>query len=244
MRFNCQRRSLLVLGLLIALFSQAAWSDNTGVVSLNIGQSWEDAGRTQTFYLAPEIEKAYVANRHTHVVTNGELFLGIQKPLPEKLQGQIGLAVASTSNATLSGNIWDDADPEFNNYTYRYRVRHNHIALKGQLLADWCYIVMPWVSGSIGLGFNKSEHFTSTPTLYEAVPTPNFANHTTISFTYSIGAGIQYKLTRNWQIGLGYEFSDWGQSRLERAPGQSSGHGLSLKHLYTNGYLINMTYLV
>ena len=125
---------------------------SSGVATLSVGPVWESAGNTQTFYLAPNIEKTYAANHASHALVDGEFFLGIQKPLREKLEGQIGLAIATTGNASLSGNIWDDADSLFNNYTYHYQVRHTHLALKGKLLADRGYSVTPWVSGSLGVG--------------------------------------------------------------------------------------------
>ena len=134
---------------LASIFSKFSTTvKSSGVATLSLGPVWESAGNTQTFYLTPNIEKTYSANHSAHALVDGELFLGIHKSLHEKLDGQIGLAVATTGYAPLSGNIWDDADPQFNNYTYSYHVRHTHLALKGKLLADRGYIVTPWVSGS------------------------------------------------------------------------------------------------
>ena len=172
----------------------------------------------------------------------GEIFLGIQKPLHEKLGGQIGFAVVTTGNTSLSGHVWDDTEPAFNNYTYNYQIRHTHLALKGKLLADRGYIVTPWVSGSLGVGFNQSHGFSNTPTISEAVAMSNFASNTTTAFTYTVGAGVQRHLNQHWQAGVGYEFSDWGRSQLSRASGQTLNTGLSLSHLYTNGFLFNLTY--
>jgi len=89
---------------------------SSGVATLSVGPVWENAGKSQTFYLAPNIEKTYSANTSSHALVDGELFLGIQKSLRDKLDGQIGLAVATTGNALLSGHIWDNAEPQFNNY--------------------------------------------------------------------------------------------------------------------------------
>ena len=198
------------------------------VATLSLGPVWESAGNTQTFYLAPNIEKTYAANHASHALVDGEFFLGIQKSIREKLEGQIGLAVATTGNASLSGNIWDDADALFNNYTYHYQVRHTHLALKGKLLADRGYSVTPWVSGSLGVGFNQAHDFSNTPTISEAVVMSNFASNTTTAFTYNLGAGVQRHLNQHWQVGIGYEFADWGRSQLNRASGQSLNSGLSL----------------
>ena len=215
---------------------------SSGVVTLSVGPAWESAGNTQTFYLAPNTEQTFAANHASHAFIYGEIFLGMQKLLLEKLKGQIGLAVATTGNASLSGNIWDDADPQFNNYTYSYQITHTHLSLKGKLLNERGSVVTPWVSGSLGVGFNQSHHFTNAPTISEAVAMPNFASNTTTAFVYTLGAGIERHLTQHWQAGIGYEFADWGKSQLGRAPGQSLNSGLSLSHLYTNGLLLNLTY--
>ena len=69
-------------------------------------------------------KKTYSANQSTQTLFDGELFLGIEKPLLFDLEGQLGLAVAATSNAKLSGDIWDDADPLFNNFNYTYNIQH------------------------------------------------------------------------------------------------------------------------
>ena len=211
------------------------------VATINIGPAWESAGKTQTFYLAPNIENTYSANHLSHALIDGEAFLGIQKLLHEKLEGQVGLVVATTGNAALSGNIWNDADAQFNNYTYQYQVKHTHIALKGKLLSDRGYFFTPWISGSLGIGFNKSHDYTNTPTISEAIVMPNFANNRTTAFTYTLGAGIQRNLNTHTQVGIGYEFADWGESHLGKASGQTQNSGLALSHLYTNGFLINFT---
>ena len=213
------------------------------VGSASIGPVWEDAGQTQTFFLAPNIIKTYDATKTAQTLADAEVFLGFQKELSNTFFGQLGLAVAATSNAAPSGNIWDDADAAFNNYSYSYQIQHTHIAVKGKLLADKGYWFMPWLSMSLGVGFNSAYDYLNTPLLAEAVSMPNFRSNTTTTFTYTFGAGIQQTLNPHWQVGIGYEFADWGQTQLNRAAGQTLHTGLSLSDLYTNGILFNLTYL-
>ncbi|MDI9819845.1 MULTISPECIES: outer membrane protein [unclassified Legionella] len=213
------------------------------LASISGGPVWERAGKTQTFYLAPEIEKTYYAKKSTSSLAYGELFLGMQKDFYNQLQAQIGLALAATDKAKLSGEIWDDADPQFDNYVYKYKIKHRRVALKGKLLFDRNYVVIPWVSGSVGVGFNKAYGFDNTPTIFEAVKNANFTNNTKTAFTYTLGAGLQKALTECWQVGIGYEFADWGKSQLGRSAGQTLNQGLSLNHLYTHGVLLNVTYI-
>lgn len=212
------------------------------VGTISVGPVWQSNGSTQTFYLTPDIQKTYTANSPSNAMADGEIFLGLQKNIPYQFQGQLGLAVAVAGQAKLSGNIWDDADPQFNNYTYQYKVNHAHLALKGKLLAERGYWLTPWVSGSLGVGFNRAYSFSNTPTIFEAVPNSNFSSNTKTALTYTLGAGVQRALNQHWQVGIGYEFADWGQSQLGRASGQTLNSGLSMNHLYTNGFLFNLTY--
>lgn len=157
--------------------------------------------------------------------------------------GQLGLAAATTGNAKLQGVIWDDADPQFDNYSYQYKVRNTRVAVKGKLLLDKGYWLIPWVSASLGVGFNRAHDFTNTPLIFEALPNSNFTNHTKTTFTYTLGTGVQKPIGEHWQLGVGYEFADWGKSELGRAFGQAMSSGLALNHLYTNGVLFNLTYI-
>lgn len=240
-------RRLFLFFLLISDVIQAgtigdANRDLTWFGTINIGSIWERSGQTQTFYLTPEVEKSYIAQNYTHDLVAGEIFLGLQKDLPQSLQAQLGIAFAITDSAPLSGHIWDDANSEFNNYDYSYFVQHTHIAFKGKLLADRGYWFLPWVSVSLGLGFNDAHNFKNKPLIFEAVADSNFSSHITTAFTYTLGVGIQREVYKHLQVGIGYEFSDWGKSQLGRALGQTMNNGLSLENFYTNGVMANLTY--
>ncbi len=213
------------------------------VASIAAGPVWAKAGATQTFYLAPEIEKTYVADKATNTLGSGELFVGIQKAFSSQWLGQLGVEGATTGNAQLRGVIWDDTEPQFANHSYQYNVRNTRVAVKGKLLLDKGYWVMPWISASLGVGFNYAHDFTNTPLIFEALPNSNFSNNTETAFTYTLGAGMQKALSDHWQLGAGYEFADWGKSILGRASGQTTNSGLTLNHLYTNGVLFNLTYI-
>lgn len=217
-------------------------SDWSWVSTLSVGPVWGQGGKTQSFYLTPEIEKTYVANQSTNTLANGELFIGMQKKLSTTIQTQLGLAVVATSDASLSGLIWDDEIPQFANHSYRYKIQHSHVAVKSKMLMDKGYWITPWISGSLGVGFNAAHAFQNTPLIYEAIVNPNFASHTQVAFTYTVGAGLQKVLNQHWQVGVAYEFADWGQSRLGPAAEQTLNNGLELNHLYTDGILFNLTY--
>jgi opacity protein-like surface antigen len=227
-------------GIMGPVMTQKDWA---WVGSIAAGPVCANGGETQTFYLAPEIEKTYAARKSTNTLASGELFVGIQKSLSSQWLGQLGLAVATTGNAKMQGVIWDDADPEFDNYRYQYKVGNTRVAVKSKLLLDKGYWVIPWVSASLGVGFNRAHDFTNTPLIFEALPNPNFSDNTKTTFTYTLGTGVQKSINEHWQVGVGYEFADWGKSELARASGQPLNTGLKLNQLTTNGVLLNLTYV-
>ena len=218
------------------------------VVAVSGGPVWASgAGMTQSFYSQPQTSRTYIAKQQSTVACvlgDFELFVGIHRNLNQRVQAQFGLAVAATSNASATGDIWDDEEPPHNNFTYSYNVQHTHLAAKGKLVFDIKRPVKPYISGSVGAGFNRASGYNNVPLIFEAGHIDNFANNTLTAFTYTLGFGAQYELSTNWQVGGGYEFADWGSSQLGRADDQTINTGLSMNHLYTNGIMLNITYLM
>jgi len=216
--------------------------NSTHIITLSAGPAWVTRGTDQAFFLQPEIEKTYTAGKNTNALLSTEFFYGWQHRLNSIFLGHIGFALAATSDARLSGEIWDDADPLFNDLIYKYKVNHMHVAAKGKLLADMKYSLKPYVSASLGVGFNHAHGFNNTPIIFEAIQNPDFSEHTQTSFTYTLGIGLQRNISQNWEVGMGYELADWGKSQLGRSPSQTLGNGLSQSHVYTNGLLFSLTY--
>ena len=214
----------------------------TGVVSISAGPAWTDSNVTQTFFLAPYTENTYDAIKKTKSLVSGELFLGGQTPFKRIFLWQAGIALVATSNATLNGDIWEGADPNFNNFIYSYQIRHAHVAVKTKFLLNNWSLLQPYISGSLGVGFNRANDFTSIAKLSEESPGFIFQSKTTTALTYTVGIGVQRSLTTNIHVNIGYEFTDWGQSSLSSAPAQTINSGLSLSHLYTNALQFGLTY--
>ncbi|MDP3705595.1 MAG: outer membrane beta-barrel protein [Legionellaceae bacterium] len=213
------------------------------VATLSLGSAYTNPGLSQSIFVQPDFELRYIADNNTDVLFSGELFLGVQRPINALLLGQIGLAFAGDSPAQLSGETWVDANEDYNNYTYQYRIQHEHLAMKGKLLPNADMFITPYLSGSLGVGFNRSYSFNLTPIIIQEIPTPLFQSHTAFGFTYTLGAGFQKALNEHWRAGVGYEFADWGKSSLGRARGQTINEGCELTNLHTNGLQFSITYL-
>lgn len=218
--------------------------DSTYLITLSLGPVWQNAGQTQSLYLQPSVEKTYSADKNTQHLFSGELFVAIQRKLHQQLQVQLGIAMAAASQATLSGSIWDDANPDFNNYTYNYHIQHQHLSLKTKLLLQSTHSLTPYFSASLGLARNKALDFLITPRNTSDVPAPSFLSNNATSLAYTLGFGLQTAITKHWQVGVGYELANWGKSHLAPAPGQTLGQGLTLNHLYTQQLQLSFSYTV
>lgn len=220
----------------------------TGLVAgVSAGPAWVSGNKTQTLNLQSDIVKTYTASEPNNVISNAELFLGYQKPIGAHFMshcflGQLGLSIAEAGNANLPGDIWEDADPNFDNFNYKYKVNHVLVAVKGRLIGNYGYFVEPYMSGSLGVGFNHAYGFTSTPKIPEEVPAPAFASNTTTAFSYTLGIGLQKAVSENLQFAIGYEFSDWGKSSLSPARGQTTNQALTLNHLYAQTLQLSLFY--
>ncbi len=256
------KKNKALIAYLAVLISNSIWSGTMGtytpdsvcsdnlanvlqkVITFSIGPAWSNNGKTQTLYLQSDIEKTYSANFHSNILPYGELFLGIQNRLNHMLYDQLGIEIAGGGEAKLRGNIWEDADPLFNNYRYTYAISEMRIMAKGKLLMDIDYYgTMPFITAAVGLGLNQSSGFAITPLIEEEVPAPAFNTSTQNVLTYAFGFGLQESLGDNWKASIGYEFADWGKSQLAKADGQTIGNGLVINNVYINSVLLSLTYI-
>ena len=223
---------------------EGATPTGSRIATLSGGPAWYQVGQTQTLYTQPDFSNTYISDKNTHVLAYGEIFAGLQRTLPHNILGQFGLTFAATTSADEEGNVWEFSDPNFDNFTYQYHITHLHVAVKGKALStQFSENNLPYISGSAGIGFNRAYDYTTTPKIFEAVSPPNFQANTETTFTYTLGVGLQHTLTSHMQVGVGYEFSDWGKSALVTAPGQRTRDVLQLNHLYTSQLQLNVTYL-
>tara|TARA_R110002126_G_scaffold17798_2_gene68859 strand:- start:29936 stop:31096 length:1161 start_codon:yes stop_codon:yes gene_type:complete len=217
-----------------------------GFLTLNFGPGWSDGGKTQTFAVQPDIQSTYVKTNNTRAVAVGEIFAGYEQAIYPEYKGQLGFAVQGASNLDLTGDVLVDSDPNFNNMYYTYSINHLAFALKGKLISEHdtkrLLSLHPYLSGSVGLGFNQSHKFGLNAKIFEQVVPPLFKSHTTTAFTYTVGAGLQKRINPDWIFGLGYDFADWGKSNLAAATGQTIGRGLALNHVYVSELQFGFTF--
>ena len=148
------KRNKAIIVYLAAIFSNIIWAGTMGeyksdtycascrdnplqqVITFSIGPAWSNNGKTQTLILQPDLEKTYSATFHSNILPYGELFFGFQKRLNSILYNQLGLEIAGGGEAKLRGDIWEDADPDFNNYRYTYAISELRVMARTKFLID------------------------------------------------------------------------------------------------------------
>jgi hypothetical protein len=213
-------------------------------ISISVGPSWSQPGATQTIALQPDVIDTYAHQTPINTLANGEVFFGIQRDLFQHVVGQFGLAFYISSPANLNGSIQVDGDPNFQNYTYQYRINHEHIALKSKWIFQQSLNINPYISGSVGVGFNRSYQYAVTPIIFQALPMPLFQSNTQTVVSYSLGGGFQRTFGQHITAAVGYQFVSWGASHLAPASGQTSAKGLGLSNVYSQGIEFNISYLL
>ncbi len=224
-------------------------SNHQFLLGISAGPTWATGNKTQTLFLQPDVQKTYTADNNWTAFPSAELFIGWQKPLSLTLMGQsllsqLGIAFVGAGNAELSGDIWEDADPDFDNFNYDYKIKHAHAAIKGRLITNSCWIFNGFISASLGLGFNRAYDFTIQPKISEEVAAPAFTSNTQTALVYTLGIGLQKSLNPQFQVAIGYEFADWGKIQLSPAASQTLNQGLSLNHLYAHQIQLSLFYIV
>jgi opacity protein-like surface antigen len=217
------------------------------LIMVSGGPGWSSPGKTQTVTLESDGPNTYNNRSKTQTLGMGELLLGFQTRLfTAPIQTQWGVLVSAAGMARMKGDVWQLADPDFNNLSYSYNINQIRTGLRTKWLLDqyaFTEILKPYVTASIAAGFNHSFSFQNSARNSDIVANPNFKDKTVVALSYSVGAGIQKEINQHTHVGLGYEFFDWGKSGLASAPGQATNAAPFLNHLYVNTVLLNLTYL-
>jgi hypothetical protein len=212
------------------------------IITLSAGPVWATGGQDLALIpiTPPLFGELHTNTSDTSLLGSGEIFFGLQRFYHPCWIGQLGIGVAGTSDADVTGVANVNGIP--NVYSYEYKVNHVRIELKGKLIAEKVTWIQPYVSGSFGVGYNNSHYFESSPVNEFLFPAHHFENNTVWGFAYTVGAGVQKMVNPNWQIGVGYEFADWGKSNLG-GNGLNFGKGPELTHFYTHELLFSLSYL-
>ncbi len=219
-----------------------SFADFKPIMSLSLGSDRTNVYSTKSITLIPPFQNAYIGTNHYDTEAVIGLFLGAETFFSQNWAWQLGLSYFQSSVFTENGNVYQFSDPAFNNLTYQYNIQSRRIYLETKVSPVWRQIWHPYLSLGAGEAFNKAYAYIETPVSSENLPMAQpFAGHTTQSFTYLGGIGMDIDMGKNVRMGVGYRFVNLGNASLGMTPLQSSVNTISNSHLYTNEFLLQLT---
>jgi opacity protein-like surface antigen len=130
-------------------------------------------------------------------------------------------------NNEISGSIDQFSLPEFTNYDYKMKYSADLLTINSKFDLFEYAKCMPYLLVGAGVIFNSVYDYTETPTA-NVTPriSPGYTTNNTSHLALTLGAGIDYILTKNLLLTLGYEHVFQGS--IESGPGLSTWSNTSL----------------
>ena len=212
------------------------------VVTFSPGAAFSTKGETQTLLIEgppQNLSNQYVADNSGKSAFMTQLFVGKTLFTYKKTSMYIGAMGTYLDNLNVTGVVNQFAMPDFDNFNFQYTTRSAAFFASARLESLFYELWRPYLNASLGASQNKSYAYQDTPRIEGAVPMLPFSNHTETSLAYSLGFGFFLNAYAPLTLGLGYEFTDLGQSQLGVSPSQTTQQTMTLNHLYLNRLLIH-----
>ncbi|HBC0467109.1 TPA: hypothetical protein RJX14_003087 [Legionella pneumophila] len=218
-----------------------SWSS---FITVSAAPGFVEQGNAQILTLLPPFQNYYTLNSDWRSFMDLGVFLGLESLVLKCSRAQIGLSGYLATSSKVNGHVWQFASPEFDNFSYSYRISHKRIMASTKLYLTQYNSLLPYFSGEIGVAFNRSYSYQEIPLIPEVVSMVPFNSHSVTSFAWSIGLGVDYPINQKVRIGTGYLFSNLGKSSLGTTPAQVTEENLQISHRYANQVRFQLTYLV
>lgn len=238
------QKRILLSCLLAASLPITSFANTKPIITFSLGSDRTNVFATKNITLIPPFQNSYNATNHYDTETVAGLFLGGEMPILQNWALQTGFSYFQSSSFAVGGNVNQFSDPAFNNLTYQYQIQSRRLLIESKLSHAFRQIWHPYITAGLGEAFNQTYAYIEYPITSDAVPMSQpFTSHTTHSFTYLAGLGIDVDLGEHLRAGAGYRFADLGNASLGVTPLQSSSNTISHTHLHTNEFLAQLSYV-
>ena len=215
------------------------------IIDVSPGFAASDNGKTQTLLLqtSPQnLGNTYVAANDWQYSFAAQFFLGKSIYTWKNLQFNLGATLGYVNSIMQNGIVDQLSLPNFDNLNYRYNLESISAMGTLNILFDTHSHWQPYLTTSLGCSRNEASDYQETPRILGAVAMAPYASNSTYSFAYSLGTGLRYRMTKIFSIGLGYQFSDFGNEKLGVSPAQQTTETLSLQHFFVNEVLADFVW--
>ncbi|KTC90489.1 outer membrane beta-barrel protein [Fluoribacter dumoffii] len=216
-------------------------------VILTGGVAAAKTGHSQTITREGDFTIYQYTSDHSH--SNRMLWggsLGTEIPLASQWDLQLGIGFYRPNDFSGSGILLQGIDEQSTDeFAYNYKVKTSQLFFEGKLLHSIKEIFHPYVSLGLGAAFNKaSDYEVEVPPFLTF--TPEFEDHNTSNFAYSLGLGMDLDLGKHWRLGIGYRYvglgdADFGRGTLDDLPFTPT---LTSGHLYLQEGIVQVSYLI
>jgi opacity protein-like surface antigen len=170
--------------------------------------------------------------------------VGIQIPMSARFDLQEAIALY-LNNMTVHGDVLQFGDPSMNNVMYHYTIASKAVVLESKFRFHSANTWRPYVLVDVGASFNRARDYNEYPYdtnggAVDPMSVP-FANRSTTQWTYAIGIGMDKFINPHCTLGFGYRFADLGNAGLGPTSLQTNTATLSIKPIYANELLIQLT---
>lgn len=215
------------------------------VATLTTGADLLKNTQSQTVALIPPFENYYRSSGDRNIVADVGLFVGLEKPLSSNFSAQIGIAGYWDTSFSEQGTTSQFNQMLFNNLDYTYDIRHSRLMFSGKLLSSMPNSsAHPYLSLEIGGALNQASNYYETSFTPGVFPMTPYTNKRQSSFSYGVGAGIDYNFTKHIRLGAGYQFANLGSVTLGPSPVALTTDSLEISHLYANQLRVQLTYIL
>lgn len=216
--------SVAAASLSVLAFSQEAqafsWQEFRPVLSLGAGPSYStNVGQSVTFPIQDPITDQYYIYTATNQSQSNLLldaFLGAEWSYTPCWAFQMGLDYNRVTEYP-KGTYIQGADVQSQDqWTYSYNIRSSQLLAEGKLLYQFNDIYHPYVLLGVGAVFNRAEAYSTNVPPFLTF-TRMYAVHSSTSWSYAAGLGLDVDLTDHLRVGAGYRFADLGTAQLGNA---------------------------
>ncbi|MHB1947709.1 MAG: outer membrane protein [Gammaproteobacteria bacterium] len=226
-------------------------NENGWFFGLGGGAAWTHVGHSSTTVpngsdTPPPTNVDAYSITNPKVVANMQLMLGYRWHIENLCYLpylSLYLQYRHNFNANLHGTIEQYSLPDFLNYRYRMNYDSDLITLNGKFDLVEFYHIMPYLAGGLGVIINHLNNYNETAFVGVTPRTsPHFNGISTTNFAGTLGAGLDFILTKNLWLTLGYEHV-FVSGHLKSGSGTAawSGTTLNFGNVRTDNVFLSLT---
>ena len=158
---------------------------------------------------------------------------------------QLGIGYYEPTTFKAKGYVTQGADVETENqYAYSYSVQSHQLLAEAKLLYNNWNQYHPYLSAGIGGAWNNAKRFNVNIEPPFTTYSNQFSNHSSSSFSYAVGLGIDMNFSKKTRLGIGYRFTDFGSASTgpSMIDDVQTTYALSQSHLYVNALVAQFSF--